>query len=134
MESNSVRYVSQKEMKMKYLLSVFALTLSVQAHALEFSLNCVDSITDKPLPLKVVKVPRKGPSGKWESFYFIETLRNGAPIRIPLEHGGSGDEDYNEYRTPKAAHALGLQGASIQNRFVWASVTNTEGSSFASCR
>jgi hypothetical protein len=113
---------------------VLGLILSSPAHALEFSLNCVDSITDKPLPLKVVKVPRKGQSGKWESFYFIESLANGKSIRVPLEHAGSGDEDYNEYHTPQAAHSLGLQGASIQNRFVWASIVNTQGSSFASCR
>jgi hypothetical protein len=119
---------------MKLVLAAFALVLSSQAHALEFSLNCVDTLSDKPVPVKVVKVPRKGPSGKWESFYFIETVAGGKTVRVPLEHAGSGDEDYNEYRTPTAAHALGLQGASIQNRFVWASVVNTEGSSFASCR
>lgn len=119
---------------MKLVLAAFALVLSSQAHAFEFALNCVDTLTDKPLPMKVVKVPRKGASGKWENFYFIESLAAGKLVRVPLAPAGSGDEDYSEYRTPKEAHALGLQGASIQFRFKWASVVNTEGSSFASCR
>ncbi len=118
---------------MKILLSILTVIITSQAQALEFSLDCKDH-DDKALPLKVVKVPKKSASGKWENFFFVEALVSGQLVRAPLEHAGSGDEDYNEFRTTANTQKVRVQGAAIQNRFKWASLTNLDGYSFAHCQ
>lgn len=122
-------------MKLQTLIAIALISTAQLSHALEFSLNCKDEKSHRPVGVTVVKVPVKK-DGKWDANYFIDALVIGGsdkPMRFSLEPI-SGDEDYTEYEVKaNGSNKLNVMAVYIQKDLKWASLVNQSGSSFARC-
>lgn len=115
---------------MKAITAILATLFCAQAaHAFEVKIPCRDDESHRVLPISAIKTSEKDASGKWDSKYFLEAHGK----RYELISAGSGDEDYNDFDV-KTPEAVGIMGASVQNRFEWVALINVGGSSFATCR
>jgi hypothetical protein len=132
--------------KWSALVAFLLLAQPVLATELRFSLDCSGDKGDQPAHIaryKVVKIstPSKKPvkGSKWTVRYALEVYFKSQPSKAytyPFVPAGSGDEDYNEYdlkATGAQQRSIDIQGASIQNRFEWATLVNTEGYGLLRC-
>jgi hypothetical protein len=127
-----------------FSLVIASLLLSPQqaeSRTLQWSLDC-NFLLAGPPPVgaprvQVTKSAFKNRNGKWDARYAI-VVRPINPTVKPkvyeLEHAGSGDEDYNEFKLAKADERAIVQGAYIQNQFRWVTVIDREGYGAWQCR
>lgn len=106
--------------------------------ATEFRLSCLydEERVGAPLLAVVKKIKKK--AGHWVNHYFVEIKPQNPTVHaanFEVNPSGSGDEDYNEFSLSDLdQQKAGISAVYIQNSFKWASLINTEGSSFARCQ
>ena len=119
---------------MKSILVLFALVFSFSfAQAREIVLDCKWRM-EKPAPVgspqyQAVKSFKKV-RGKWVNSFYVRALPTNPKVKkvdYKLEPAGSGDEDYSDYKVVGAPEDFGISGASIQNRFGWVTLVDSEG-------
>ncbi len=134
----------------KFLFLAIAVFVAQSAQAAtKWTLNCAVTSKVAKVPAQVAKYritkeaflnPNPTPGHKWNKRYAVEVFFKALPNKAytyKLVHGGSGDEDYNEFKlsaTDAQSSRINVQGAYIQNNFEWATLVDRDGYGFADCR
>ncbi len=120
---------------MKSFIFASALLFSLASFANQpvFTLDCRwDTGGNGPVGgprYQVLKVAKKV-KGKWANEYKLKSIPRNPTAKATeykLESAGSGDEDYNDYNVVDRSNRTYISGVTIQNRFEWATLSDSEG-------